>query len=265
MWLMLLLLPPLLPPLLQIPPPGVVFDRWECFYVTMVNVTTNVTTNITTNGTSNGTTNGTTNGTVVTVTNSTMGTLPVPLTGGTGFTLGPNDVITCVAVYRFDLPRLALLSDYVPANYSGSTAVLGALGLPPTNDSCPAVPSQRLNVTGNVTVGNPGTGFCGSANRTNGTGPTPPAGTLQVCSSLTFIGVMLLSLSSMSTSCVCGRLCLPIFTAWLNSAVASSGSCGKRYPCPIEHGTCSMSWHHQLLLLPPLLLLLLLHRLVHMH
>jgi hypothetical protein len=162
-----------------------VFDKWECFYVTMINVTNNVTTN--------GTTNGTANGTVVT--NSTMGTLPVPLTGGTGFTLGPNDVITCVAVYRFDLPRLALLSDYIPAaNYTGLTAVLGAAGQPPTNDSCPAVPSQRLNITGNVTVVNPGAGFCGSANRTNSTnstGPILPSGTLQVCSHTKFRIMML--------------------------------------------------------------------------
>jgi hypothetical protein len=156
--------------LLQIPPPGIVFDRWECFYVTMVNIT---------------------NSTVVT--NSTLGTLPVPLTGGIGFTLGPNDVITCVAVYRFDLPRLALLSDYFPANYTGLTAVLGAAGQPPTNDSCPAVPSQRLNATGNVTVFNPGAGFCGHANRTNSTGPAPPPGTLQVCSNAIFFCVSSLS------------------------------------------------------------------------
>jgi hypothetical protein len=159
--------------LLQIPPPGVLFDRWECYYLVQLNVTAN--------GSNNSSLNGANSGTAVP--HETLGALPLPLTGVNGFTLGPNDVITCVAVYRLDLPRLALLSDYFPAKYIGHAA-----GQLPTNGKCSPVLPQRLNATCNITIVSPGAGFCvvnGNSSGTIVTGSAPAPSSLQVCINVT--------------------------------------------------------------------------------
>jgi hypothetical protein len=108
--------------LTQVPVPGTLFDRWECYNVT----------------------------------NGTAGT-PV---NGSSISLALNVSMTCVAVYSLvpTQPRLALLSDF-PPQYNGPSGNLTAIS---TGETCQRFPSPRINATANVTVMYPNGGGCGS-------------------------------------------------------------------------------------------------------
>jgi hypothetical protein len=108
--------------LTQVPAPGTIFSRWDCY-------------------------------------NVTNGAAGAPI-NGSSITLGLNMSMTCVAVYTLvpTQPRLALLSDF-PPQYNGPTGNLTAIS---TGETCQKFPSPRINATANVTVIYPNGGGCGS-------------------------------------------------------------------------------------------------------
>jgi hypothetical protein len=108
--------------LTQVPAPGTLFSRWECY-------------------------------------NTTGGAAGTPV-NVTSVTLVLNVSMTCVAVYTLvpTQPRLALLSEF-PSYYTGPTGNLTAVSI---GETCQKFPSPRINAAANVTVINPVGGGCGS-------------------------------------------------------------------------------------------------------
>lgn len=108
--------------LTQVPAPGTLFQRWECY-------------------------------------NMTNGAAGPPI-NGSSITLAVNVNMTCVAVYTLvpTLPKLSLLSSF-PLYYTGPTGNLTAVS---ANETCQKFPSPRVNATANVTVIHPNGGECGS-------------------------------------------------------------------------------------------------------
>jgi hypothetical protein len=88
--------------------------------------------------------------------NTTSGVATTPI-NSTNITLAVGTSWTCVATFvMLPQPKLALLSRYVGANYTGPTANLTATG--PSN--CTEAPSTALGGAANVTA--PGAGLCNS-------------------------------------------------------------------------------------------------------